>query len=57
MRTAGKASLIGGIVVGLACLALWMAIAHDLGGSTLPWFGAGCVVALAIGTWIRLADL
>jgi hypothetical protein len=53
----GKASLIGGIVVGLACFALWSAIAHDLGADQLPWLIAGAIVAAAIGTWIRVADL
>jgi hypothetical protein len=59
-RTRAKssnASLIGGIVVGLACFALWSAIAHDLGADTLPWLTAGAIVAAAVGTWIRVADL
>ena len=53
----GKASLIGGIVVGIASLALWTAIAHELGADTTPWLALGVVVSVAIGTWIRLADL
>jgi hypothetical protein len=53
----GNASLIGGIVVGLACFALWSAIAHDLGADTLPWLTTGAIVAAAIGIWIRVADL
>ena len=53
----GKASLIGGIVVGLASFALWTAIAHELGADTTPWLAVGLVVSAAIGTWIRLADL
>jgi hypothetical protein len=52
-----KASLIGGIVVGLASFALWTAIAHELGADTTPWLVTGLVVAAGIGTWIRLADL
>jgi len=53
----GKASLIGGIVVGLASFALWTAIAHELRADTALWLGVGVVVSGAIGVWIRLADL
>ena len=53
----GKASLIGGIAVGLASFVLWTACAHELGADTTPWLAAGAVVAAGIGTWIRLADL
>jgi lipopolysaccharide export LptBFGC system permease protein LptF len=54
---AGKASLIGGIVVGLASFVLWTAIARDLGAGTVPWLAAGFLVSAAIGVWIRKADL
>jgi hypothetical protein len=53
----GKASLIGGIVVGTASFALWAAIAHELGADTAPWLAAGLVVSVGIGVWIRMADL
>nr|WP_294527944.1 hypothetical protein [uncultured Rhodopila sp.] len=53
----GKASLIGGIVVGLASFVLWTAIARDLHADTVPWLAAGAVVSAAIGVWIRKADL
>ena len=53
----GKASLIGGIVVGVACFVLWTAIAHELGADTTPWLAAGLVISAGIGVWIRLADL
>jgi hypothetical protein len=53
----GKASLIGGIVVGLASFTLWAAIAHDAGADSLPWLLAGAVVAAGIAAWIRIADL
>jgi hypothetical protein len=53
----GKASLIGGIVVGLASFVLWTAIARDLGADTVPWLAAGAVVSTGIGVWIRRADL
>jgi hypothetical protein len=53
----GKASLIGGIAVAVASLVLWVAVAHELGADTVPWLAAGVIVAAAIGTWIRVADL
>ena len=53
----GKASLIGGVVVGVASFVLWAAIARDLGVDTVPCLVAGLVVSGAIGTWIRIADL
>ncbi len=55
--TAGKASLVGGIVVGIASFVLWTAIARDLGAATAPWLAAGAIVSAAIGVWIRKADL
>ncbi|HQT75496.1 MAG: hypothetical protein B7Z80_01420 [Rhodospirillales bacterium 20-64-7] len=53
----GKASLIGGIVVGFAAFVLWAACAHELGADTVPWLSVGAVIAAGIGTWIRVADL
>ena len=53
----GNASLIGGIVVGLASFALWTAIAHELRADTIACLTIGLVVSAAIGIWIRLADL
>jgi hypothetical protein len=53
----GNASLIGGIVVGIATFVLWLAIARDAGAGTPGWTVAGMFVAVAVGTWIRLADL
>jgi hypothetical protein len=53
----GRASLIGGIAVGIGVFALWVALARDLdagGGATIV---AGLVVAAAIAAWIRVADL
>jgi hypothetical protein len=55
--TRGKASLVGGIVVGVASFVLWTAIARDLGAATAPWLAAGVIVSAAIGVWIRKADL
>ena len=53
----GKASLIGGMVVGVASFALWTACAHELGADTAPWLAVGAVISAGIGTWIRIADL
>jgi hypothetical protein len=53
----GKASLIGGIAVGVASLALWVAIAHELAADSVAIVGLGVVVAAGVATWIRLADL
>jgi len=53
----GRASLIGGIAVAIASFAIWFAVAGELHANTAPWIAAGAVVAVAIGTWIRVADL
>lgn len=53
----GKASLIGGIVVGLASFILWVVIAQDIGAATPGRLLAGAAVSAAVGAWIRLADL
>jgi hypothetical protein len=53
----GKASLIGGIAVGVAVFVLWAAIAHELAADTAPVLIAGVLVAAGIAAWIRVADL
>lgn len=53
----GKASLIGGIVIGIACFVLWTLIARDAGAATPLMLLIGACVSTAIGAWIRLADL
>lgn len=55
--TTGKASLIGGIVVGIASMVLWVAVTRELGFDGKLVLGAGLVVAAALGLWTRLADL
>ena len=55
--TRGKASLIGGIVVGIASMALWVAVTHELGFDGAGTLGAGLLVSAAAAIWIRLADL
>ena len=51
------ASLIGGIIVGVAVLSLWCAIAGELGGLSPAVLIAGIVVSIATAMWIRLANL
>jgi hypothetical protein len=53
----GRASLIGGIAVGIASFCLWTAAAHELGADSAAWLVLGALAAVGIGTWIRLADL
>ena len=55
--TTGKASLVGGIVVGIASMVLWLAVTHELGFHGMITIGAGLLVAAAAGMWTRLADL
>jgi hypothetical protein len=53
----GKASLIGGIAVGIAVLVLWTAVAHELAASSAGVIAVGVLVAGGIAAWIRVADL
>ncbi len=53
----GKASLIGGIAVGVAAFILWTAIAQELASCTLLVVIAGLAVSAGIAAWIRVADL
>jgi hypothetical protein len=53
----GKASLIGGIAVGIAVFVLWVAIAHQLAADDVMGVVSGLLVASGVATWIRLADL
>jgi hypothetical protein len=53
----GKASLIGGIAVGVAVFVLWTAVAHDLAADSVVIITIGVLVAAGIATWIRVADL
>ena len=55
--TTGKASLVGGIVVGIASMVLWLAVTHELGFHGMATMGAGLLVSAAAGVWTRLADL
>jgi hypothetical protein len=53
----GRASLIGGIAVGIAVFVLWVALARDLGVVRAWPVVAGLLVASGIAAWIRIADL
>jgi hypothetical protein len=53
----GKASLIGGIAVGIAVLALWTVGTRELGLAGAGWMAGGVFLAVGIGAWIRIADL
>ena len=53
----GKASLVGGIAVGVAVLVLWTAVAHELAADGALTIAAGILVAAGIAAWIRIADL
>jgi hypothetical protein len=46
-------SLIGGIFTGLVVIALWMLLV----GTGFPLIIVGLVLAIGVGSWIRLADL
>jgi hypothetical protein len=52
-----RASLIGGIVVGIASLVLWVAVMRELGFQGLSSLAVGLVVSAGAGLWTRLADL
>lgn len=53
----GRASLIGGIAVGIGVFGLWVLLARDLGAGGAVSLAAGLLVAAGVGTWIRVADL
>ncbi len=55
--TTGKASLIGGIVVAIASLALCLAVMRELGLDGMPALALSLMVAAAAGIWTRAADL
>ena len=52
-----RASLIGGIAVAVGVLALWVAIARDIGAAGVGSTLLGALVAALIGLWIWRADL
>ena len=53
------ASLVGGVVIAAGCFVLWVLVASQLTQwpPSLPVVAAGALAALAVGAWIRVADL
>ncbi len=47
-------SLIGGIFSGIVVFVLWLLL---FGTASIGMMALGALVAAALGTWIRLADL
>ena len=47
-------SLIGGIFSAVVAFVLWLLL---FGTASIPMIALGAVVAIALGVWIRLADL
>jgi hypothetical protein len=58
-RKRNIASLVGGYVIAIGCFVLWILCASQLTQwpPGLPVVAAGLIVAIAVGVWIRLADL
>ena len=52
-----RASLIGGIAVGIGVFALWVALARDYQADGAGMVALGAVVAATVGLWIWRADL
>jgi hypothetical protein len=52
-----KASLVGGIAVGIASMVLWVAVTRELGFGGPVTMGVGLLVCAAVAIWTRVADL
>ena len=51
------ASLVGGVVIAVGSFVLCLLVASELMAVTWPVVLGAAVLALAIGVWIRVADL
>ncbi len=51
------ASLVGGYVIAVGCLVLFLLVASEFSALTAWVWGAGLMFAAAVGVWIRVADL
>lgn len=51
------ASLVGGVVIAAGCFVLCLLVASELTAITWPLALGAAVLALAVGIWIRVADL
>jgi len=49
-----QASLVGGIACGVGVMILYLLLAGDV---TAGHLAIGAAIGLALGTWVRLADL
>jgi hypothetical protein len=47
-------SLIGGIFTAIVAFVLWLLL---FGAASVPLIALGAVLSIALGIWIRLADL
>lgn len=52
-----RASLIGGIAVGIGVFVLWNAIAHDIAATGSGTMLLGAVASILVALWIWRADL
>ncbi len=51
------ASLVGGVVIAVGSFGLCLLVASELTAVTWPVVLGSLVLALAVGVWIRVADL
>ena len=51
------ASLVGGYIIALGCLVLYLLVASELTSLTWPVVIVGILFAACIGLWIRIDDL
>lgn len=51
------ASLVGGVVIAVGSFVLCLLVASELTAVTWPVVFGALVLALAVGVWIRIADL
>lgn len=52
-----RASLVGGIAVGIGIFVLWAAIAQELGAAGVGPLIGGALAGLVVGLWVWKADL
>jgi len=51
------ASLVGGVVIAIGCFVLCLLVVSELAAVTWPVVFGALILALAVGVWIRVADL
>jgi len=55
--TRSIASLVGGVVIAIGCFVLCLLVVSELTAVTWPVVLGALILALAVGVWIRVADL